>query len=772
MGVDTIVLGLTQRSIERRGLVILVCVLASLLMAWQATRVTSEVGYAAYFGPEHPGVARMKSFLSEFDVGLFVLFAFTCDESALCERVDEPEALKFIGRMHAELSSLPNVRRMVSILNAPIVSGPFDIRTVARLGPAGSFELADDWPELVEQARTERFIVNTVISPDARAAGLIMEFQSLDSRDVRQLVHEILDRMPRFEQEFGGEIHLAGDPVWTVMSDDDLQRDSNTLTVLMFMVIIGVLFGIFRSAWLTALPLLAIGVLFVAVNGLIGLSGIPMTSILAALPPLVVVIAVTTAIHFLTAWVRSPGGGTRGDLPLAAGEVGGACFWASATTIGGFLSFLWSDLASFRHFGLMAASGVAISFVLTFSFLPALLSFRSERWGSFRLATLPDHVVDLAYHGVRKSPRFVLVVGLGLYALLATGVTQVYYHTDFGDQSFILRSVRFIEAHLRKPMTTELVLSIPQGKRVYDRESLQILERLERYFDSEPSTGYAWSFLDFVSEAYRVDRGTEPESFDVILSSARGLMPLVASQSRVAAFWSESEVDRENGGPITLDRARVSIDRSWLDDTTQSPYLERLRSFLRELNDEIGPGGYRVDLEGGLVLSDLAVHRIRATQLSSFASAFGVVLIALVVLLRRSPGLLVWACVLNVLPVISLLGLMGWTGIGVDPANSMVAAILLVIAVDDTIHIALRYRSERNEGQNPSEALQRTLHSVGQAVLITSLCLGLGFSVLMFSTWGGLVSFGLLASLGVFLALAADLVLLPAALLFRYRVRE
>ncbi len=51
--------------------------------------------------------------------------------------------------------------------------------------------------------------------------------------------------------------------------------------------------------------------------------------------------------------------------------------------------------------------------------------------------------------------------------------------------------------------------------------------------------------------------------------------------------------------------------------------------------------------------------------------------------------------------------------------------------------------------------------------MITSICLALGFAVLMFSSWGGLVAFGLLASVGIVMALLADLLLLPAALLWR-----
>jgi predicted RND superfamily exporter protein len=56
-------------------------------------------------------------------------------------------------------------------------------------------------------------------------------------------------------------------------------------------------------------------------------------------------------------------------------------------------------------------------------------------------------------------------------------------------------------------------------------------------------------------------------------------------------------------------------------------------------------------------------------------------------------------------------------------------------------------------------------------VLIAGGVLALGFSVLLFSEWGGLVGFGLIASLGIGLLLAGDLLLLPAALRATARTR-
>lgn len=114
---------------------------------------------------------------------------------------------------------------------------------------------------------------------------------------------------------------------------------------------------------------------------------------------------------------------------------------------------------------------------------------------------------------------------------------------------------------------------------------------------------------------------------------------------------------------------------------------------------------------------------------------------------------------------------MGWLGIAVDPANTMVAAVLIAINDDDTIHMSLRYQRERRSGKSRLDAITTAIKTVGDAVVVTSICLALGFAVLMFSNWGGLVAFGLLASLGIVMALLAVLLLLPAALLQREGTR-
>ena len=760
--------GLSAASVRRPRATVAAAGIATALLVAAASRLPTEVGYAAYFGPRSPEVLRLASFLEEFESGVHLLVVFGCRETPRCDAIAEPWALGFLGRVQAALERVPNVRRTWSALNTPIVVAPLETRTLAEPGGDGAV-LADDWPSLLATAREQHFFRGTVLAADGRSAGIVVELQSIESQPMREAVRAVLALLPAFERELRAELHVAGDPLWTVVSSDTLERDAVVLTALMFVVMGGLLLLLFRDVWFALLPVLAVGSVTAAVQGIAALAGLPMTSLLSALPPLMVVIAVATSIHLLTAVARTHERDSAARLVAAAQQVGPGCFWTTATTAVGFDSFLWSDLESFRHFGGLAALGVAIAFLVTFTLLPALLVLHLRRpavRSRARASALPDEILAALRDTLRRYPRSVLAACLGGFALLATGAPRLHYASDFGfgEQSFVVRSLRAIEANFRKPMTTEIVVTLPRGMHVYDAVSLGLLARIEALFAAEPTIGDTWSFLDLLEDAHRVDRGHPPASFDELVADAPRTVALVASTETARWFWKEAVGDGES------ERARVSVDRAWLDDAEQTPYVARILDALATLERDATPGT-RIEFEGGLVLADRFVSQLRDTQWKSFVSAFGMVAVTLIVLFRRFGALAPCAIVASTLPVLALLGLMGWVGIGVDPANTMVGAILIGIGVDDTIHLSLRYADARRLGFDTWGSLDRALQIAGEPVLVSSGVLALGFSVMLFSQWGGLVGFGLLASLGVGLLLAGNLLLLPAALLVQARDR-
>jgi predicted RND superfamily exporter protein len=754
--------GLTTASLRRPRATVAALGLAVAGLGLVAARGSSQVGYAAYFGPESPEVARLADFLDEFESGVHLLVVFGCRETARCREIGEPWALDFLARLHAALDRLPNVRRTWSALDAPILVGPLEARTLATRD-GDSFTLAPDWRALLATAREQRTFRGTVLAADGRSAGVVVELRSTASEPMRESVRAALALLPAFERELGAEIHLAGDPVWTVISSDTLARDAVVLTALMFAAMAALLLALFRDPWFALLPVLAVAAVTAAVQGAAGLAGVPMTSLLSALPPLLVVIAVAASIHLLATVARSGDRDPAGALVAAAREVGPGCFWAAATTAAGFGSFLWSDLASFRHFGALSSLGVAIAFAFNFTLLPALLFLHLRRAAPrarSRTTALPDEILGALRATVGRHPRFVLTACLAGFAILASGVSRLHYASDFGfgEQSFVVRSLRSIEANFRKPMTTDVVVTLPPGLPAYGEPALRLLARVEAVLAREPTTGAVHGFVALLDDAFRADRGHAPASFDELVAAAARLVPLVAAREGVRRTWREA-VDEG-----ASERVRIAADRAWLDDAAQSPYVARVAAALAAIERDAPPGA-RVELVGGLVLADRFVSQLRDTQWRSFLSAFAIVAATLAFLLRGHGALIAWAIVANALPVVALVGLMGWSGIGVDPANTMVGAILIGIGVDDTIHLALRYAGARRDGRDVPAALDGAMRSAGEPVLVASVVLAIGFSILLFSQWGGLVGFGLLASLGIALLLAGDLLLLPAALL-------
>ena len=99
-----------------------------------------------------------------------------------------------------------------------------------------------------------------------------------------------------------------------------------------------------------------------------------------------------------------------------------------------------------------------------------------------------------------------------------------------------------------------------------------------------------------------------------------------------------------------------------------------------------------------------------------------------------------------------------------DKATAVIFSIAFGIAVDDTIHMLARLRQEVADGRPMRSAIRRTLLGTGKAIILTSIILFGGFSVLTTSSFQSSVYMGLLVSFTIMAAVLADLFLLPALL--------
>jgi predicted RND superfamily exporter protein len=138
----------------------------------------------------------------------------------------------------------------------------------------------------------------------------------------------------------------------------------------------------------------------------------------------------------------------------------------------------------------------------------------------------------------------------------------------------------------------------------------------------------------------------------------------------------------------------------------------------------------------------------------------GVVLIVLAATRRKRPMLL--------LSMPLALGL-SWTfafaylAVGqLNIVSGFLVSILSGLGIEYGIHLYKRYAEERRHGRDPDAATQRMLRSTGRALLSACLVNAAVFAVVAVAGFRGFMEFGLIASAGMVLTMAATLVLFPA----------
>ena len=144
----------------------------------------------------------------------------------------------------------------------------------------------------------------------------------------------------------------------------------------------------------------------------------------------------------------------------------------------------------------------------------------------------------------------------------------------------------------------------------------------------------------------------------------------------------------------------------------------------------------------------------------------GLIIITLIMSLSlRSLSYGLLSLIPNTAPIVIALGVWYYIYGMADMAVSVVASVTFGIIVDDTIHLLNRFITLKRQGQSNLEALQATMEKVGQALVSTSFVLSLGFMVLMTSNFLLNYTLGLLSTITILIALAFDLLVLPALLL-------
>lgn len=217
------------------------------------------------------------------------------------------------------------------------------------------------------------------LSEDGQTAGLLITLSSAQSRDDRlDLLTRLRTEAP---EEIEGIVHIVGLPLLKERVAHHIARDQSIIIPLSVVVMMIMLSFLFRRMAGVVLPMLVVGMSLITTLGLYAGCGLELNSITSLLPPVVIVLSVSVAVHLLDAWNQAVNKGLHGDNAVRTAEknVWKPCVFTAAMTAVGLLSLCFSPVPAVQLFGLFAAIGVMLSVCYGFTILPVALSWTPAR---------------------------------------------------------------------------------------------------------------------------------------------------------------------------------------------------------------------------------------------------------------------------------------------------------------------------------------------------------------------------------------------------------
>jgi predicted RND superfamily exporter protein len=623
-----------------------------------------------------------------------------------------------------------------------------------------------------------------------------------EQEDIAQ-IRLILDR-----HRDNADMHLGGLPM--IVSDmiDYIRHDivvfgSGILAFLVFLL--SVIFG--RPRWVV-IALLCCVVSAVMMTGLLGLLEWRVTVVSSNFVALMLIFSLSLTVHLIQRYrelhAEHPTADQRWLVRATMRDKAGPCFFTAITTMVGFGSLLVSGIRPVIDFGWMMVIGMVVVLVTAFILFPACTMLLQpgrpiQRGDSTQLITgFFAALVDR-----RKALTGVSCLILALVSVW--GISRLTVENRFIDyfkkDTEIYQGMLTVDSELGGTVPLDVILEADQD--FLDRRSAAEESSAEDEFDNSFSDEFQDDFGDDFDEDFADGRSSNAAGTDLGATSywynafrlkrLRAVhdyldsLPETGKVLSLATTIQTFEILNQDEEPGTFfmsvlyNRLPANIKEALFDpymsqDGNQvrismrifesDPLLQRQRlidTIRTHLVDEMGFSPDRVNITGMLVLYNNVLQSLYQSQIKTM----GVVLFAIMAMfavLFRSLRIALIAILPSALSVGIVLGTMGLLGIPLDIMTITITAISVGIGVDDSIHYIHRYLQEYAVDRHAVYAMYRSHASVGRAMFYTSVIIIAGFSILALSNFIPSILFGLLTGLAMFMALVANLTLLPLLL--------
>jgi predicted RND superfamily exporter protein len=636
------------------------------------------------------------------------------------------------------------------------------------------------------------------LSPDERGKLGDLDDEIKKQRAIRTkrhqediaVVRQILDRY-----RDRAEIRLGGIPMIVTDMLDYIRHDVVVFGVSILTFLVVLLTAIFSRPRWVVLAMLSCFASVIVMAGYLGLTNWPVTVVSANFVALLLIFSLSITVHLIVRYRElhneNPEQDQRWLVTHTVRDKFVPCLFTAVTTMVAFASFIVSGIRPVIDFGWMMTIGLAVVMVVAFTLFPAGLMLLAPKTPQ-RLGAATGSITRFMADLIQKFPHGTFVV-YGIVAVVsAVGISRLSVENrfidNFKDTTEIYQGMVTIDRELGGTTPLDVILEadpaffepedvsyesdefddefgddwdddledefaadgddLGSSSYWYNMYQLKTVQKVHEYLESLPQTGKVLSMSTTI-DTLQLINDEEPSTFWLSILYKR--LPEAVKSALFDPYMSSD--GNQMRFSIRIFESDPNLNRK-----------ELLTTIRTHLVEEMGFAPERVHLTGMLVLYNNVLQSLYRSQVLTIGFVFAVILVMFVFLYRSLMVALV-AIVPNLLAAAAVMGVMGIFSIPLDIMTITIAAIIIGIGLDDSIHYLHRFGVEFEHDRNYEAAMRRSHGSIGRAMYYTSIIITSGFAILVLSNFIPTIYFGLLTGFAMIFAMVANLTLLPLLLI-------
>lgn len=718
--------------VRHRIALLTAAVVATVIAAIPASRLELDENLESFFAASDPLLQEYVASRETFGGDEFVLVAYAEEFPTHADELDELEVFS------EKLSAVPGVRaestqhlaRTLRVSTAPILDiiPPLPRRAARR----------------IIRERLIDFSGRLLISDKEDISAIVLRLTPEQGAPVPR--RETFRQIRALAAEHDPPAYVAGEPIQIHDMFRYVDRDSRVLGVASTGLMVLVILVIFRSLRWVLLPLAIVHSTLLWTKGILLEAGLKLSMVSSMLTSLLTIIGIATVAHITVLYrdLRQTMDREKAFCRMFA-DAAEPVFWVTVTTVVGFAALLCSEIVPVRSFSWMMSIGTTLLLVAFPLILPAgvLLGKDRPEPGPTAVERGVEHWLDNVTARLERHSTLALVITAIVTVIAGIGCLKQRVETDFSKNfkasSPIVQAIQFFESNLGGVGTWEVNFAAPKDL------TTDYLDKVRKL--TEQLNGLALEDGTKLTKVMSLSDG-----FDLI-------PPIISTDWIVKREWLSRLQPEFEPSLYNPDKERMRIVLRSYEQQPAEQKLELIRR-VEETARQVFPDAKTTGLY--VLLANLITSILGDQLTSAWIAALGIFVCVWAAF--RDWRIAVISLAPNILPILLVVGGLGWSGIPVNIGAAMVASVSLGLTVDASILYLTDYQRARQRGATHEQAVRETHAGAGLALVLASLALMSGFSVLMLSEFIPLVFFGALVSVAMLGGLVGNLVLLPIML--------